>query len=380
VDIIYLDNNATTQVDPEVVDEMQPCFMDFYANPSGMYSFGKKAGEILSRARERVARVLDCEPGEIVFTSCGTEGDNAAISAALSARPDKRHLVTTNVGHPAVLNYCKYLEGRGYRITYLEVDNEGNLDLEGLENSLMPDTALVSIMYANNETGVIFPVSRIAEIVKQRDILLHTDAVQAVGKVPISLQQMPVDYLTLSGHKLHAPKGVGVLFVRKNAPFSPFIIGGGQENGRRGGTENIPYIAGLGKAMQKAAQNMDKEHLDIEYLRDYLENSILKNIPGARINGDRENRLPNTASISFKDVVGEEIVLGLDEHSICVSSGAACKAGSLEPSFVLKAMGVPFDYAMGSLRISLSRHTTRQEIDFLLQKLPQVIEEKRKKQ
>ncbi len=378
MDIIYLDNNATTQVDPEVVEEMQPCFRELYANPSGNYSSSKQVGEMLSQARKRVAKGLDCDPEEIVFTSCGTEGNNAAISAAVNSRPEKSHVLTTCVEHPAVLNYCKYLESKGYRITYLEVDKEGNLDLKELQNSLSSDTAVVSIMYANNETGVIFPINQIAQIVKEKQILLHTDAVQAVGKVPISLQELDVDYLTLSGHKLHAPKGVGALFVRKNAPFSPYIIGGSQEKGRRGGTENTAFIVALGKAIELAVKNQEKDYRDIKYLRDYLEDSILQSIPGTMINGSRENRLPNTASISFKDVVGEDLVLKLDGHSICVSSGAACKAGSLEPSSVLRAMDLPCNYALGCLRISLSRFTSKQEIEFLLQKLPEIIKNTRK--
>ncbi|MFW6415121.1 MAG: cysteine desulfurase family protein [Thermodesulfobacteriota bacterium] len=375
---IYLDNNATTQVDPEVTREMLPCLEELYANPSGTHTPGKQAREKINIARERVAGGLDCSPGEIVFTSCGTEGDNAAINAALHAEPDKKHLVTTRVEHPAVLNYCRMLEDKGYSITYLDVDSEGNLDTEQLRESLTADTALVSIMYANNETGVEFPLSRIAQIVKERDILLHTDAVQAVGKTRISMQEIPVDYLTLSGHKLHAPKGIGALFVRRDSPFSPFIIGGSQESGRRGGTESTPFIVALGKAIELAANNLEQESSRIKDLRDYMEDRILESIPDTRINGDRNNRLPNTSSLAFRDVVGEDAVLELDRHMICASAGAACKAGSLEPSPVLKAMGIPFHYAKGSLRLSLSRFTTARDIDFLLQKLPGIVQEMRK--
>ncbi len=376
--IVYLDNNATTKVDPEVTEEMLPCFDKFYPNPSGTHSLGKQAREKIDLARQRVAQGLDCSPEEIVFTSCGTEGDNAAINAALNSRPEKNHVVTTKVEHPAVLNYCRLLEEKGYRITYLDVDTAGNLDTEQLKNSLTPDTAVVSIMYANNETGVVFPVSRIAEIVKEKGILFHTDAVQAVGKTRISMQELPADYLTLSGHKLHAPKGVGALFVRRNAPFSPFIIGGSQEYGRRGGTENTPFIVALGKAMELAVNNLEHEYQHILNLRDYMEDKLLQSIPEARINGDRCNRLPNTSSFAIKDVSGEDVVLKLDEHSICASAGAACKAGSMEPSPVLKAMGVPFHYAKGCLRFSLSRFTTANEIEFLLQKFPGIVEEMRK--
>ncbi|WP_027182855.1 cysteine desulfurase NifS [Desulfovibrio inopinatus] len=371
---IYLDNNATTMVAPEVFEEMAPFFTQHYGNPSSMHRFGGEVGTVLNTARQRVADALGCTPDEIVFTSCGTEGDNAAINAAVTADLKKRHIITTRVEHPAVLNYAKHLETKGYDVTYLKVDKDGRLDMEEFEKSLRDDTALVSIMYANNETGVIFPIPEIAQRCKERGILCHTDAVQAVGKVLIDLKTLPVDYLVLSGHKIHAPKGVGVLFVRKGAPFRPFIIGGHQEHGRRGGTENTASIIGLGKAIELAVANLVHENTTVKALRDKLQAGLMAAIPEAVINGDVPERLPNTLSIAFKYIEGEAMLLMLDQFGICASSGSACTSGSLEPSHVLRAMGVPFTFAHGSLRFSLSRYTSEAEIDTVIKELPPIIE------
>jgi cysteine desulfurase len=370
---IYLDNNATTQVAPEVLDEMMPYFSELYGNPSSMHTFGGQVGAKLDEARQRVATGLGCEPGEIIFTACGTEGDNTAIHSALAAQPDKRHIITTKVEHPAVLNVVQKLEKKGYDVTYLGVDEKGNLDLEELRTSLRPDTALVSVMYANNEVGNIFPIPEIARIVKEHGALMHTDAVQAVGKVDIDLKTLPVDFLVLSGHKLHAPKGVGALYVRRGTPFRPFMLGGHQERGRRAGTENTAGIIALGKAVELATQHIEEENTTVKALRDNLEQGLLSAIDDARINGDPDNRLPNTTNISFKYVEGEAILLLMDRLHICASSGSACTSGSLEPSHVLRAMGVPFTFAHGSIRFSLSRYTTQEDVDLVVKEMPAII-------
>ena len=370
---VYLDNNATTKVAPEVLEEMFPYFGELYGNPSSMHSFGGQVGRRISEARERAAQLLGCEPTEIVFTASGTEADNTAIRSALESQPDKRHIVTTRVEHPAVLNLTQHLAGKGYEATFLGVDEQGRLDLDELRASLRRDTALVSIMYANNETGVVFPLEEIAQIVKERGILLHTDAVQAVGKIPFSLEDLPVDFLALSGHKLHAPKGIGALYVRRRTPFRPFVIGGHQERGRRAGTENTAAIIGLGKAMELAAASIHEENTRVAALRDRLETSLLAAIPESIRNGDAARRLPNTTSIAFKYVEGEAILLLLDQLGICASSGSACTSGSLEPSHVLRAMGVPFTYAHGSIRFSLSRYTTDEDIALVEREMPGVI-------
>lgn len=376
--ITYLDNNATTKVAPEVMEEVVPFMDTLYGNPSSMHTFGGQVQKYLVQARERGAAALDCSPEEIIFNSGGTEGDNTAIFAALNHQPEKRHLVTTRVEHPAVLNTCKHLEARGYEVTYLPVDGSGRLSLDQLRESLRPDTALVSIMYANNECGNVYPMQDIAQIVKERGILLHTDAVQAIGKLHLSMRDLPVDYLALSGHKIHAPKGVGALFVRKNAPFRPFILGGHQENSRRAGTENIPGIVGLGKALELVTSNIQEENAAVARLRDKLEQGLEQAVEETRINGDRESRLPNTSNIAFKYVEGEAILLMLDTLGICASSGSACTSGSLEPSHVLRAMGVPFTYVHGSLRFTLSRYTTEEEVDLVLDNLPGMIGRLRK--
>jgi cysteine desulfurase len=374
VKTIYLDNNATTKVAPEVLEVMLPYFHELYGNPSSMHTFGGQVGRRLSQAREQVASLLGASAEEIIFTSCGSESDNAAIRSALVSHPGKRHIVTSRVEHPAVRALCAHLANEGYRITELPVDGEGHLDMEQYRRSLTPDTAIVSLMWANNETGVIFPVEQAAEIARARGILFHTDAVQTVGKIPINLNKTAIDMLSISGHKLHAPKGIGVLYVRKGTRFSPFLIGGHQEKGRRGGTENTPSIIGLGKACELAAQNMEAENTRVKQLRDKLENELLRRIPNGRVNGDRISRLPNTSNISFEFVEGEAILLMMDEYGICASSGSACTSGSLQPSHVLRAMGVPFTMAHGSIRFSLSVYNTDEEIDFVIDKLPPIIE------
>jgi len=374
MDVIYLDNNATTRVDPDVVQAMLPFYSELYGNPSSMHSFGGGVADRIKEARENVARLLGAAADEIVFTSCGTESDSTAIRAAIESYPAKKHLVTSRVEHAAIKNLFESLSKKGYRTTFVPVDREGRLDLEALYDSLTDDTAIVSLMWANNETGVIFPIEEISRRVKERGIIFHTDAVQSVGKIPIDLSRTGVDMLSLSGHKIHAPKGIGALYIRKGTKFAPFLIGGHQEKGRRGGTENTAAIVGLGKAAEIAKKHMASGgYAAVGALRDRLENEILAQVPSTFVNGDRANRLPNTTSIAFEYVEGEAILLMLNEYGICASSGSACTSGSLEPSHVLRAMGVPFTAAHGSIRFSLSRYTTRKEIDFVLERLPPVI-------
>jgi cysteine desulfurase len=370
---VYFDNNATTKVAEEVLEEIKPLFCKLYGNPSSMHTFGGQMGRRIRRAREQVAELLGCEPGEIVFTSGGTESDNAAIKGALAAVPDKRKVITTRVEHPAVLTVCRELENHGYTVVELSVDRRGRFDPAELDGQLDDNTAIVTIMYANNETGVVFPIEDIAALVKSKGIIFHTDAVQAVGKIPLNLSKSNIDLLSLSGHKLHAPKGVGVLYVRKGTRLSPFMLGGHQEAGRRAGTENVPGIVGLGKACELAAENLEIENGKVKALRDKLEKSILAKCPDCRLNGDPENRLPNTTNISFEYIEGEAILLMLDKYGICASSGSACTSGSLEPSHVLRAMGVPFTAAHGSIRFSLSRYNTEEDVDYTIEKLPPII-------
>jgi cysteine desulfurase len=374
VNVIYVDNNATTQVAPEVLDEMLPYFNEYYGNPSSMHTFGGMVEHKIVEARERLARLLGASPDEIIFTSCGTESDSTAIRAAILSNPDKKHILTSRVEHPAVKNLFEYLSKNGYRVTFVPVDRKGRLDLDYLYKNLSEDTAIVSIMWANNESGVIFPIEEIGTVLKEKGIVFHTDAVQMVGKIPIDLKKVDVDMLSLSGHKLHGPKGVGALYVRKGTKYSPFLIGGHQERGRRGGTENVASIIGLGKASELAAANLPDKNIRVKQLRDKLETELLNRIPNAIVNGDRENRLPNTTSIAFEYVEGESILLLMDEYGICASSGSACTSGSLEPSHVLRAMGVPFTAAHGSIRFSLSIYNTEEEIDVIIEKLPPIIE------
>jgi cysteine desulfurase len=374
VKTVYVDNNATTKVAPEVLEVMLPYFSELYGNPSSMHFFGGQVQKRVNEAREKVADFLGAEPSEIVFTSCGTESDNAAIFGTLDSYPERRHFITSRVEHPAINNLCTYLSRKGYRVTELSVNREGQLDLDELRESLTDETCLITIMYANNETGVVFPIEEVGEIVKARGIPLHTDAVQAAGKIPLDMEKSKVDMLSISGHKLHAPKGIGVLYIRKGTKFSPFLIGGHQEKGRRGGTENVPYIIGLGEACELAKKHLDEENTRVRALRDYLEKKLLEKIPNTLVNGDRVNRIPNTLSVSFEYVEGESILLLLSDLGICASSGSACTSGSLEPSHVLRAMGVPFTSAHGSIRFSLSIYNTKEEMDYIIEHLPPIIQ------
>ncbi len=371
---IYVDNNATTQVAPEVLEAMIPYFREYYGNPSSMHTFGGQVGPKIREAREQVANLIGANADEIIFTSCGSESDNTAIHSALASNPEKRHIVISRVEHPAIRSLAATLSKQGYRISEIPVDSQGHLNLEKLQESLTPDTAIVSIMWANNETGIVFPIEKIAEMVQRQGITFHTDAVQAVGKISINLRNTAIDMLSLSGHKLHAPKGIGALYIRKGTKFSPFLIGGHQERGRRSGTENVPGIIGLGEGCRLAGENMEQENSKVKELRDHLEKELLYRIPNAVVNGDPLQRLPNTSNISFEFVEGESILLMLNEFNICASSGSACTSGSLEPSHVIRAMGVPFTMAHGSIRFSLSIYNTREEVDFIVEKLPPIIE------
>lgn len=373
---VYLDNNATTPVAPEVVARMVPLLTEHYGNPSSMHSFGARAGDEVVRARQKVASLLGAaQPSEIVFTSGGSESDNLAIVGTLHAYPDRRHLVTTVVEHPAVLGLCRELQKRhGYDVTFLEVDEAGRLDPARVAAALRPDTALVSVMMANNETGVLFDVDAIGRLVKAHGAVFHVDGVQAVGKLPLDLEHSPIDLFAMSGHKLHAAKGVGALYVRKGTKLRPLIVGGHQERGRRAGTENVAAIAGLGVACDLAAAGISHENTEVRRLRDRLEKGLLAAIPDCRANGDPEHRLPNTTNISFRFIEGEGILLLLDRVGVAASSGSACTSGSLEPSHVLRAMGLPFTLTHGSIRFSLSRYSTESEIDYVVAVLPRIIE------
>jgi cysteine desulfurase len=371
--VIYMDNNATTKVDPAVLEEMLPYFDQWYGNPSSMHSFGGRVARKIQQARERIAGLLGCQPDEILFTSGGTESDNAAIHGILAAFPRKRKIITTRVEHPAILSPCRHLEQHGYEIYELSVDRLGQLNLDELAEAIDDNTALVSVMYANNETGVIFPIEQIGAVCRARGVPFHTDAVQAVGKIPLNLKNSTIDLLSLSGHKLHAPKGIGVLYIRRGVRWVPFLLGGHQEAGRRGGTENVPGIIGLGKAAELAGLYLEDENTRVRALRDCLEAKILAACPDTMVNGDRKNRLPNTLNVSFEYVEGESILMMLNQYGICASSGSACTSGSLEPSHVMRAMGVPFTAAHGSVRFSLSRFNTQQEVDFVGEKIGPII-------
>ncbi|CAN1211262.1 cysteine desulfurase NifS [Tumidithrix helvetica PCC 7403] len=373
-DIIYLDNNATTRIDPDVVEAMLPYLTTYYGNPSSMHTFGGRVGKAIQTARSQVAELLGAEPSEIIFTSCGSEGNNTAIRAALAAQSDRKHVITTQVEHACVMNVCKQLEKQGYTVTYLSVDRKGQIDLSELEAALTGNTALVTTMYANNETGTIFPIEQIGSLAKEYGATFHVDAVQAVGKIPLNLKNSTIDLLTLSGHKLHAPKGIGALYVRRGYRFRPFILGGHQERGRRAGTENVASIVGLGKAAELELLHLPNAVKHEQKLRDRLEKFLLSIIPNCEVNGDPKNRLPNTTNIGFKYIEGEAILLSLDRYGVCASSGSACTSGSLEPSHVLRAMGLPYTILHGSIRFSLSRYTTDAEIDRVLEIMPGIID------
>ena len=370
---VYADNNATTRVAPEVVEAMLPYFSDLYGNPSSMHLFGGQVEKQVIQARAKVAQLINCDPSEIVFTSCGTESDSTAIRGTLGSYPEKKHMVTSRVEHPAVLNLCRHLTKNGYALSELPVDSQGNLTLNELSEAITDNTAIVSIMYANNETGVIFPIEEAGALIKSKGAVFHTDAVQAVGKIPLDMSKSTIDLLSISGHKLHAPKGIGALYIRKGTKLTPFILGGHQEKGRRAGTENVPYIIGLGKAAELALKHMDDENTRVKALRDRLEKEIIKRCSDTRVNGDTINRLPNTTNISFEFVEGESILLLLSDKGIAASSGSACTSGSLEPSHVLRAMGIPFTFVHGSLRLSLSRYNTEEEIDYIIEHIPPII-------
>jgi cysteine desulfurase len=372
--VVYLDNNATTMVAPEVLEAMLPFLSERYGNPSSIHSFGGNVAREVGRARDHLAALLGASPQEIVFNSGGTEGDNTAILSALATMPDRREIVTTRVEHPAVLNLCKHLaREHGYKVTWLSVDRQGLLDMEEVRTAIGDRTAIVSVMWANNETGVIFPVEEIAEIAHEHGAMMHTDAVQAVGKIPLNMKACAIDLLSLSGHKLHGPKGIGALYIRRGTRFSPFVIGGHQESNRRGGTENVPGITGLGEAACLAAANIREENERVMQLRDRLQEGLLEAIPYAHVNGHPGFRLPNTLNIGFEFVEGEAILMRMDDKGICASSGSACTSGSLEPSHVLRAMGVAFTSVHGSIRFSLSRYNTDDEIEYVVREVPGII-------
>ena len=370
---LYLDNNATTAVAPEVTDAMMPFFQELWGNPSSMHYFGGQVKQHIEAAREQVAALIGADPAEIVFTSCGTESDNTAICGAAEAAGRDTKIVTSRVEHPAVLGPCRHLGELGYELVEVAVDAAGQLDLVQLQNEVSEKPSIVSVMWANNETGVVFPMAEIARIVKNAGGVLHTDAVQAIGKLPIDMRELPFDMLSLSGHKLHAPKGIGMLYIRKGTKAKPLLLGGHQEHGRRGGTENVPYIVGLGKACELAAASVRDEMTRVAALRDRLEAGILTSCPDTSVNGDRKNRLPNTSNISFQFIEGEGILYHLSDLGIAASSGSACTSGSLEPSHVIRAMGVPFTAAHGSIRFSLSRYNTEEEIDFVVEHMPAIV-------
>lgn len=375
--LIYLDNNATTKVDEKVLEEMMPFFKEEYANPSSMYNFSRRSSNAIKEARVKIRDFVNAQDEkEILFTSCGSESANTAIRGVLNYNKTKKHIITSKVEHPCVLNLYQALEKQGYRVDYIGVNSNGELDLEELAAAVCEDTALVSIMWANNETGVINPIDKISEIIKSKnkDTKLFVDAVQVAGKIPIDVQANGVDLLGISGHKFHAPKGVGALYVNSKTMITPLIIGGHQEKGKRAGTENTPYIVGLGKAAELAQSYLDYELTEVKRLRDKLESNILSKIYNARLNTGVANRVPNTTNIGFEYIEGELILLHLSDLGICASSGSACTSGSLEPSHVLRAMNVPFTAIHGSIRWSLSRYTTEEEIDYVIEKLPGIIE------
>ena len=376
---IYLDNNATTQCDPKVVEAMLPFFTEQFGNPSSMHSFGNKVGLAVKKARAQIQALLGAEhESEIIFTSCGTESDSTAILSALKAQPERKEIITTTVEHPAILNLCNHLEKEGYTVHYLKVDGKGRLDLNEYAKLLSPKVAIVSVMWANNETGTLFPVELMAKMAKDAGVMFHTDAVQAVGKIPLNLKDSAIDMLSLSGHKLHAPKGIGVLYLKRSARFRPLLRGGHQERGRRAGTENVPSIVGMGVAAELALQHMEHENTHVKALRDRLQTGIVSAIPNCFVTGDPDNRLPNTLNIAFEYIEGEAILMLLNKEGIAASSGSACTSGSLEPSHVMRAMGIPYTAAHGTIRFSLSVYNTEAEVDRVIEAVPPIVAQLRK--
>lgn len=376
---IYLDNNATTRVDPEIVAAMLPFFSEQFGNPSSMHSFGDKVGRAVKQARKQVQKLLGAEhDSEIIFTSCGTESDSTAILSALKAQPERKEIITTVVEHPAILTLCEHLEKDGYKVHFLEVDHRGRLDLDAYRSLLSDRVAVVSVMWANNETGTLFPVETMAQMAHEAGVVFHTDAVQAVGKLPISLKDSTIDMLSLSGHKLHAPKGIGVLYLRRGVRFRPLLRGGHQERGRRAGTENSASIVALGKAAEMAMEHMEYENTFVAAMRDRLEEGILSAVSHCFVTGDPENRLPNTCNIAFEFIEGEAILMLLNKQGIAASSGSACTSGSLEPSHVMRAMNIPYTAAHGSTRFSLSRYNTMDEIERVIAAVPPIVAQLRK--
>jgi cysteine desulfurase len=376
--VIYVDNNATTRVAPEVHQAMEPFFTEQYFNPSSMYEPAKRTAAAMAQARRQIAGVFGlADPKQILFTSCATESNNTAIYGAVKANPNRRQIITTTVEHPAVLEVCKDLERNGYPVTWLDVDGQGNLDVAQFIRALGPETLLVSVMHANNETGVIFPIPQLARLAKETDpaIIFHTDATQSVGKIPIDLggEYRHVDLLSFSGHKLHAPKGIGVLYMKRGVPCRPLLVGGHQEEGRRAGTENVPYIVGLAKALELAAENQTEDEARIQRLRDRLELALQERIPNVQVNGKLAPRLPNTLNISCHYIEGEGMLYQLSDHGICASSGSACTSGSLEPSHVLRALKVPFTAVHGSIRFSFSRYNTEDDVDRIIAVFPEIV-------
>lgn len=371
--VIYLDNNATTRTAPEAVQAMLPYFSEYYGNASSIHKFGGRLAKVVEEGRAKVAAFLGADPSEIIFTSCGTESDNAAILSSLDVCPKRRKIVISTVEHPAILNLGKDLERRGYTVVRIPVDNLGRLDMERARETIDENTAVVSVMWANNETGNLYPVEELAELAHRAGALFHTDAVQAAGKVPFKLRDMEIDMLSVSGHKFHAPKGIGALYVRRGVRFRPFVVGGHQERGRRAGTENVPYIVGMGVAAELALASFDKENTYVRKLRDDLQARLTAAIPNVRVNGDQEHRLPNTTNLSFEYIEGESILMHMDIYGICASSGSACTTGSLEPSHVMRAMGVPYTAAHGAIRFSFSRYNTQEDVDAVVDVMPGII-------
>jgi len=372
-EVIYLDNNSSTRIDPAVLEEMMPFLTTHYGNPSGSHRFGAEVKKAIDLAHERVAALLGCEPNEIVFTSGGTESDNTALHSALQMSPERRHIVTTSVEHNAVLNYCEALVRRGCEVTIVPVDEQGHLDLGELARAIRPDTAVVSVMWANNETGVIYPLEEIARLCRTKGVFFHTDAVQAVGKMPIDLKELPVHFLSLSGHKLHASKGVGALYVNRRARFQPLLVGGPQEGGRRAGTDNVASIVGLGKAAELARATIDEENTRVRALRDRFEEMLRAELGQIEINGDPAARLPNTSNLAFLGVEAQAILLKLDQEGVCCSLGSSCTTGAVQPSHVLRAMKLTNERARSSLRFSFGRYNTEAELDKVLEIIPRIV-------